>query len=209
MFCLDLVFCFVQTKTLCRYVLCISWLHSCILCVISISLLFSNCCFWCSDTCCGLSLTFILLSPCFAVDVVFVAVLVAVPVEACPPPPPYDVLGKVALGVCVQGVCSSGVNSLKHRWCSMFLHMAGSQPGELIILFLPSSFPHSLFSPSLVSVNVCHFLCFFLSSAPSGPVSVGPPCCLSLSVCCVSLPLCQCVCLLSGCCSPVLQNIAL
>lgn len=112
---------------------------------------------------------------------------------------PCDVLGKVVRGMCLQAVCSSGVlrKQSQHRWCSMLLHMAGSQPGELTIL-LHSSLPLS-FPLSHVSVNVCQFSCFFPSSAPAALVSIGLPCCLSqyLSVClclcfCMYLSVCEC-----------------
>lgn len=88
---------------------------------------------------------------------------------------PCDVLGKVVLGVYLQGVCSSGVlrKQSQRRWCSMPLHMAGSQPEELTTLFHPSLF---------LSVNVCHSLCFFLSSAPAAHVSVGLSVCPSVCV---------------------------
>lgn len=82
--------------------------------------------------------------------------------------------------------------------------MAGSQPGELTILL-----PPSLFLPVSVSVNVCHFLYFFLSSAPAALVSVGVPCCLSLGLFfCppVSLYVSFYVCMSSWHCTPVLQT---
>lgn len=61
---------------------------------------------------------------------------------------------------------------------------------------LCSSLPLSLSSSlSPVSVNVCHSLCYFLSSAPAAHVSIGLPCCLSLNLSvCVSVCLFLCVC---------------
>lgn len=97
---------------------------------------------------------------------------------------PCDVLGKVVLGVYLEGVCSSGVlrKQSQHRWCSMPLHMAGSPPGELSILL--HSCPSLSFSLSTsatlwfsfcllhllplslsvcLSVGLCLYLCSSLS----------------------------------------------
>lgn len=131
---------------------------------------FYNCSVWCQT--CGLALPWYLFCcRVFAVVVIFVAVF-----HCCTKwttTLPWDVLGQVVWGVYLQGVCSSGMlrKQSQHIWCSMPLHMAGSQPGELTILL------HSSLSLWL-SINVCHSLCFFLFSAPAAPVSLG--CCLSL-----------------------------
>lgn len=72
---------------------------------------------------------------------------------------PCDVLGKVVRGVHLQGFCGSGVlrKQSQHRWCSMPLHMAGSQPGELTVLL-----SSCLSSFSVLYVCQCPFLSVFL-----------------------------------------------
>lgn len=72
---------------------------------------------------------------------------------------PCDVLGKVVWGVHLQGFCGSGVlrKQSQHRWCSMPLHMAGSQPGELTILL-----SSCLSSFSVLYVCQCPLLSVFL-----------------------------------------------
>lgn len=104
---------------------------------------------------------------------------------------PCDVLGEVVWAMHLQGFCGSGVlhKQSQHRWRSMPLHMAGSQPGELTILLRSSSSSFSvlcvcqclLFSVFLPVFCTC-WPCLYWSAMLSFSVSVCLHLCLFVSL---------------------------
>lgn len=153
--------------------------------------LFSNCCVWCQTH--GVALPWLCFSRPVLLMLFSLLFLLLQEVKRATALP-CDVLSKVVQGVYLQGAAAvCRVNSLNTDGAACLytwqVHSRGSSPSSSI----PSSLSLSVsLCLSHVSVDVCHSLCFFLSSAPAASVSIGLP--VSVFFLCVS-----------WCCSPVLQ----